>query len=166
MIEHVARISPVVVSLVGWTTGAATAIGVGLIALSAIGVGLAEGPIRPLSTNPQSGPARVPVETLSPTPPGQRTSTGPATAPAGASSERTVTSRGGNVVAACRASGAYLVGWSPAPGYRAEDVARGPAQQARLTFKKPEREIKVTVRCVNGVVQASIEDEPEDDHTS
>ncbi len=163
MIEPVLRISPVVVSLVAWTVGAATAVGVGLIALSAIGVGTADGPIRSLTTNPQAVPTRVPGDTPTnpPTSPGP-----PPTTTAGASSERTVTSPGGNVVAACRASGAYLVGWSPAPGYRAEDVVRGPAQPARLTFKKPEREIKVTVRCANGVVQASIDDEPEDDHTS
>lgn len=165
MIEPVARISSVVVSLVAWTVGAATAVGVGLIALSAIGVGTADGPIRSLSTNAQAGPTRVPVETPSLTPTNPPTSPGPppTTTTAGVSSQRTVTSPGGNVVAACRASGAYLVGWSPAPGYRAEDVVRGPAQSARLTFKKPEREIKVTVRCVNGVVQATIEDEPEDD---
>src|SRR5512139_1022951 len=163
MISAVPRFSPVVVSVVAWTAGAATAVAVGLLALSAIGVGLTDDAVRSLSTNPPyeadpttpNAPATTATTATSPRP--------ETTPPRDGGSERTVMSRGGNVVARCRASGAYLVGWSPAPGYRAVDVARGPAPTARLTFVAHDSEVKITVRCVGGAVQSSIEDERGDD---
>ena len=160
-----ARISPVVVSVAAWMAGAVTAVTVGLIALSVIGVGLTDGPIRSLTNNPPSDSVTErPAAPATPAPSGAPASSRPTPTPTGdVASDRTVTSRGGNVVARCRASGAYLVGWSPAPGYRAEDVDRGPAPVARLRFTGHDSELKISVRCVDGVVQSSIEEEGRDD---
>jgi hypothetical protein len=77
--------------------------------------------------------------------------------------DQTLSTRGGTVIAGCRPSGAYLVGWSPAPGYRAEDVVRGPDEVARLKFEGDGEEIEVSVRCVDGVLLPEIE--REDDHS-
>jgi hypothetical protein len=48
---------------------------------------------------------------------------------------------------------AYLVSWSPAPGYRVDDVRRGPAAIARVTFvmSATRQEVAFGVQCPAGV---------------
>jgi hypothetical protein len=57
------------------------------------------------------------------------------------------------VTAQCIGYLAYLVSWSPAPGYRVDDVRRGPAVEALVTFVmfSTRQETTVAVRCVSGV---------------
>ncbi|GAB3800647.1 hypothetical protein [Micromonospora zhanjiangensis] len=69
--------------------------------------------------------------------------------------ENSFTTPGGSVVARCAGGQAYLVSWSPTPGYHAEHVARGPAVVARLTFEAGRRHLNVEVRCVAGAPQAT-----------
>ena len=69
--------------------------------------------------------------------------------------DRVLTSTGGTVVARCVDGGAYLVSWSPAQGYRAEEVRRGRAAVARVSFAAS-RKIVLYVRCVAGVPQLHV----------
>jgi hypothetical protein len=75
--------------------------------------------------------------------------------------ERVLTSPGGSLVAWCSAGEAYLASWSPAQGYEADDVRRGPATEASLVFQGTQS-VVVAVRCVAGVPEASIKQQPAD----
>ena len=132
------------IALAGWAAGAATATAVGLFALSAIDLG----PTNRTST-PQhaetvnevtSSVSASPQEPPSPSPTWQDNPV-----------ERMLSVVGGSVVARCSAAGAYLVSWSPAQGYKAEDVRRGPAAVARVEFENHDgRHSVMAVRCVDG----------------
>jgi hypothetical protein len=67
-----------------------------------------------------------------------------------------LTSRGGTVLAECRPAGAYLVSWSPVPGYEATGVVRGPAVTARLVFESDASTVTMTVTCPDGMAGAPV----------
>ncbi len=147
----------VALAVTAWAVGAATAVGVGLLALSSVGTSYVHGPADPLAgvgdarTSPDTVASGTPSATATPTP-SARASTVATTATGG--SERQFTSAGGNVVARCTGADAYLVYWSPAAGYHAGDVVRGPATSVRVQFEGAGRELTMTVTCVGGVPQA------------
>jgi hypothetical protein len=161
----VKRPGPIATSVIAWTLGAAVSIGVGLLALSLIGVGLstdsgdhltepvgrAEAPPVAITTPPPA--SATPTPDASPTPP-----------PATVGPNRTIDTAGGNVVARCEPGGAYLLYWSPSPGYRASADVRGPATEARLSFESTTREINIRVTCIGLTVHPSIEDESSHGH--
>ena len=158
------RFRPIAASVAAWSVGAATAVGVGMLALSLIGSGLTDGPIQPLAANDPTTPSTsvaVPTRSSAGTAPAPRTSeTGkPGTGEPGTGTQRTVTSLGGTVITRCADSGAYLVGWSPTPGFGVDDVVRGPGSLVKVTFTNRDQEIKITVSCANGVPQAKTESE-------
>jgi hypothetical protein len=66
-----------------------------------------------------------------------------------------LSSQGGEVVASCQAAGAYLISWSPQQGYETDDVRRGPAAQAVVTFESPANSVVMQVTCQGGVPQAT-----------
>jgi serine/threonine-protein kinase len=140
--------------VVAWAVGAGTAVAVGLLALSTVGTSLS-GPVDPLAhaTDPGGEPGSG---TASP-PPASPQPDDTSEPPTG--DGHTLTSAGGTVVATCVNGSAYLVVWSPAQGFHAEDVIRGPARVARVKFESRGREIGVTVTCVDGIPQSSVEDE-------
>ena len=133
-----------------WAVGAATAVMVGLLALSSVGAGLF-GPADPLA--PAAEPLVSPSTSVT-SMPTNSVSAGPIVGV-----ERTLASAGGTVVAQCIDADAYLVLWSPAPGFHAEDVRRGPAPVARVTFETRGQEVKLAVRCVDRVPQSSVDQE-------
>ncbi len=53
----------------------------------------------------------------------------------------------GSVMAACGKGGAYLLYWSPDQGFWADDVRRGPASSASVTFVGSASSIVVQVSC-------------------
>jgi serine/threonine-protein kinase len=77
-----------------------------------------------------------------------------ATADAGPAST-VLTSPGGTVVAECRTGGAYLVSWSPDPGYESGTVIRGPVVTARVTFNSAANSVTMMVSCSAGMPTAS-----------
>jgi eukaryotic-like serine/threonine-protein kinase len=77
-----------------------------------------------------------------------------ATATAGPTST-VLTSVGGTVVADCRPDGAYLVSWSPAPGYEVGTAVRGPAVTARLSFNSTANSVTMLVSCSAGIPTAT-----------
>jgi hypothetical protein len=88
-----------------------------------------------------------------------RTSSPPAggqsSSPPAVSQTRTLASRGGTVVARCTAGKVYLTSWSPATGYRVEDVVRGPALVTGVWFEGP-YEVHMRLTCEGGVPFAEV----------
>jgi hypothetical protein len=56
----------------------------------------------------------------------------------------------GSVMAVCQTAGAYLQYWSPDQGFEADDVNRGPAAVASVSFEGPAGEVILRVSCVSG----------------
>ncbi len=157
----------VLASVLAWLVGAAAAVGVGLLALSWIGDGLTtttaaalqpETVTRDPSAAPSSDQPSPTVSGASPSPGGsvspKPSRSAPVAAPTGAQPDRVVTSKGGSAVARCTNGLAYLVSWSPNPGYRVDDVLRGPAVEARVQFEAVGSEVLLRVKCLNGVPQS------------
>jgi hypothetical protein len=136
----------VVVSAVAWTVGAASSVGIGLVALTMIGTGFSDRPLEPVATP-------TAVDTASPGP----WAAADPTTPTG--SDHTVATRGGTLIVRCVQSGVFLVGWSPAPGYRTDDLQRGPAPTVSMTFESTDREVSVNVACEANTAQPTIHDE-------
>jgi hypothetical protein len=165
------RVRPIAASLAAWTAAAGAAIAVGMIALSLIGTGLNDGPIENLNATTVSestpGVPTTPVRTTSAPAVSAPTSTTPnrlppttaTTAAPPKSSDRTVVTHGGTVIARCVPAGAYLVGWSPAVGYQPDNIVRGPASFAHITFSNRSRDVRITITCVSGTVQPLIQED-------
>jgi hypothetical protein len=154
-----------------WTIGAAASVTVSMLALSVIG-GLG-GDVQPPAPMPQlddriadaveSGPlspspiapvtipsSSVPSGTHSASPSPAAAPTSPAAPTPGP--PRQFNTQEGVVMAQCIGQLAYLVSWSPAPGYRVDDVRRGPATTARVQFEMfgSHGEAVVAVECSTG----------------
>lgn len=73
----------------------------------------------------------------------------PATTPT--ASGTALSSSGGELVAECRGASAYLMSWSPQQGYEIDDVSRGPAATARVTFGSGSGSVVMVVSCRGGM---------------
>jgi hypothetical protein len=105
---------------------------------------------RPAATSPAASQA-------APAPPEpSATAAAPAVPAASPSAGTVLMSLGGSVLAECRSAGAYLVSWSPVPGYQAADVTRGPASTARAVFESDANSVTVTVTCPDGTAGAPV----------
>jgi hypothetical protein len=64
---------------------------------------------------------------------------------------RVLTTSGGSVVVQCSSATSsgtvYLVSWSPAQGYRVDDVRRGPGQEASLDLEGTGGSLSITYGC-------------------
>ena len=124
----------------------------------------------PSSTKPSGGPSAKPSAKPSGSPTAQPTSTSSprpsaTSAPAADTVVRTLASRGGSVVAACSSRTVTLRTWSPAVGYRVDEVDRGPDTEAEIKFVGSSSEVQMKIRCVSGVPSAEteVDDESGDD---
>ena len=76
----------------------------------------------------------------------------------------------GSAMADCVAGGAYLLYWSPDQGFWAEDVVRGPAGTASVTFRGPGAGVIMRVSCPAGVPVAHLyqlsPDDGDDSHSA
>jgi hypothetical protein len=169
----VATAHRVFASLLAWTVGAVTAVGVGLLALSLIGDGLSVNTGQPLtpdaiareaSSAPEPRPGPPPAPVVTPTKgtpskqPSSRESTGPP-APTARPTSRIFTTSGGTAIARCTGNLAYLVSWSPREGYRYDNVERGPDDRVRVRFRSDDHKVDLRVTCVRGVPQARVDDD-------
>jgi hypothetical protein len=66
----------------------------------------------------------------------------------------------GSVVASCEPAGAYLQFWSPDQGFQADDVARGPAAVAKVTFEGSAGGVIMRVSCTSGTPAAQLQQLP------
>jgi hypothetical protein len=178
----------ILIAVSAWLLGAVTATGGCLMAVSLLGAGFGvsgnssqqlnnAAVLRGLATRPQQSPApsatpshaararlvRRRVHAALPTPSPSPTPT-PAPAPAQSSTAAgtPLTSQGGTVVATCESAGAYLISWSPAPGYAVAQgqVVRGPAAVASVTFSAGTATVTMNVSCSGGTPSSSTSSSP------
>jgi len=170
--------------VVAWLLGAATATAGSLLAVSLLGQGIgggtshqltpdavngalareasADSPSDPPAT-PRTAPRAVrptgsrktPATASAHPPPPSDTAAPPATAAPSNPAGTVLTSKGGEVVASCQPAGAYLISWYPLQGYEIDDVARGPATTASVTFESLQSEVRMVVTCSAGVPSAT-----------
>ncbi len=169
--------------VVAWLLGAATATAGSLLAISLLGQGITGNSGQLLTQDAVNRALASEAAEASPTPTagGQLTATpsaassratpspsgtpgtvspppdqaaGTATAPDQAGGTLLM-SAGGEVVASCQASGAYLDTWSPSQGYEVSQVNRGPASTAQVTFYSSTNRVIMTVSCSAGVPSAT-----------
>jgi serine/threonine-protein kinase len=164
-----------------WLLGAATATAGSLLAVSLLGQGITgssgqlltqDAVTRALASEAaEAPPSAAARDTGSPAAPARTAPAASATASAtdvpatGQSANTTtasppgdgtvLTSAGGEVVASCQAAGAYLISWSPLQGYEANNVNRGPAAAARVTFQSTTQRVTMVVSCSAGVPSAT-----------
>jgi hypothetical protein len=67
--------------------------------------------------------------------------------------DRVFSSPGGTALVRCRSDQAYLVSWSPLPGFHVQDVRRGPSSVAVVMFDSEHSKTHVAVRCMDGEPQ-------------
>ncbi|GAA1413143.1 hypothetical protein GCM10009662_56790 [Catellatospora coxensis] len=145
----------------GWLVAAVATAAVAVAGVDAIGAGLLGGsghnPVlssadvdRLLAEEPAGRPDATPAPAVS--------AGSPTARPAGI---RSLTTPGGVVHASCAGGAVTLASWSPAPGYRADDPEPGPADRARIKFKKGKTELRVVVTCTGDEPVAEVI--PDDD---
>jgi hypothetical protein len=129
---------------------------VGLAAVNSLGDGILGSAERPLTRDSvdaavSSEPSASPSTTPSFSEPSPALSEPTAPLPAEAVS-RTFSSAGGTVTAACAGDVVTLRYWSPAQGYEADHVVRGPAATASIRFRQGGRGhgIRLAFSCSNG----------------
>jgi hypothetical protein len=162
---HVTGLRGALTSIAAWTLGVVAAVSVGLVALAMIGSGLTANPVQPLSQDMGDQPPLTAAGSPSSHPSSRPTQPSPTSSaePRTDDTQRLTTTRGGTVVAKCHGDEAYLLYWSPAQGFAVQEVLRGPARVARVTFKGMGREIKISVSCVANVPQSDIQDDADHD---
>ncbi len=105
---------------------------------------------------PSASPSPSPSPSASPSPHKTRhrvvtkpTAHPPTPLPTG-SAGQLLTSADGTAVAVCKPGGAYLLSWSPQQSFEADNVLRGPAPTASVTFRGSSGGVVMKVSCVNG----------------
>ncbi|MGE5290661.1 MAG: hypothetical protein ACM3ML_26415 [Micromonosporaceae bacterium] len=134
-------------AVVGWLAAAAAATTVGVVAVAAVGTSVVGTPTQPISDQQVDRALARATQT-----PARPPTTTPATTPGGIT--RSLTTRGGTVIARCLTGQATLLSWSPAQGYDTENVRAGPAPAATLTFEAEHTEIRVRIDCPAGIPTA------------
>lgn len=141
----------ITLAVLGWLAAAAGAVAVGLVAVSFLSSGLTEGGARTLSDSevlraleqttrtPRPTPKDTPTPTPTPSPTHTRT---PDTDPV-VSEPRGLVSRGGTVTARCVDGEPDILGWSPSPGYEADDDGGNPHE---VTFEPDDDDANPSVR--------------------
>jgi len=170
--------SRILIAVGAWLLGAVTATAGSLLAVSQLGLGIADSTSRQLtissvnsalaaekSEQPASASARplhaAPPHTAHRAPaahaaravhPAAQGSPAAPSSPPGT----LLTSRAGSVLATCQAAGAYLLSWSPQQGFEAVDVVRGPAGVASVRFAGQFDALITRVACHGGVPTMSL----------
>jgi len=111
---------------------------------------LSASPSGPPPGSPSESPASSPSAGPSPTPTGTGS---PLEPPPAAPVSRTFPSAGGTVTAACSGDTVTLRYWSPAQGYEADHVVRGPAATVSLRFRQDGRGhgVRLAFVCRDGI---------------
>lgn len=135
----------------GWLVAAAAATTVGVVAVGAIGSGIAGTTAHPLS---HSEVTRALATARTPTPVPSPSESPTATGAQGGS--RVLGTKGGTVLARCSGGKVSLVSWSPAQGFETDDIRRGPARTASIKFESDRVEITVRVDCPSGAPTAHV----------
>lgn len=156
--------SRIFLAVAAWLAGASVATAGSLFAVNMLGQGLSPAAGQQVSLEavnqalarqsteraaawPQrSGGPRHPAASSSPA------ARHPASPPSpGAAGGTVLISQGGTLVASCAGARAYLVSWSPQPGFAASVVVRGPAARAQAAFTGGRLTVTMAVSCGTGV---------------
>ena len=141
----------------GWLAGAAAAATGVTLALSALGSGLfgtasqtlsaaqVEQRLAQAGSEPSAAAAGSPQATNQGGKPGVKNT------------------NGGGVVVRCTNQGAVLTA-TPWQGYSADDLVRGPARVASVSFDSDSAEVHVAASCVNGQPRFTVSSEPRGGH--
>ncbi|HET6755416.1 MAG TPA: hypothetical protein VFH23_15870 [Jiangellaceae bacterium] len=177
MSDNAQRLPRGVVAVAGWFAAAILAAGVTLAAVMVIGSGIfgestrtrsqAEVAQALASLSPPSGSAASPATaTSSPSPSPSPQATGSASnepsspdAGSGSPSRRLIASAGGSVLAQCSGRDIVVLSWTPAQGYRVEEIDQEARHDVEVLFGSEDDEVKVAVRCEEGQPVADIEQE-------
>src|SRR5215469_5006055 len=157
-----------------WVLGAAIATTGSIIAVNELAHGLLSQPAQQLvgtkahESRPTAPPSSPPAPSVTPSPTSSAAPGGSATPVASVAPQAApgtfLSSPDGSVVASCQTGGAYLQFWSPAQGFEADDVSRGPAAVASVTFEGAGGGVVMRVSCSSGTPVAhlsSIAPEPQ-----
>ena len=170
-----------VVAVAGWVAVALLATGVTLAAVTLIGSGIFGDSTRARSqaevaqalaslttTTPSAaGTSNSSASSAPPTSPAPST-TDPSPSPAAPDTSvstalppvrRLITSIGGNVLAECRGREVVVVSWTPAQGYRVDDVDLEARRDVEVRFEGEDTEVRVKIRCADGRPVAEIEED-------
>jgi hypothetical protein len=143
----------VLLGILGWLAVAATATGAGVAAIGVLEDGITGPGVRPLDSEAVGrAPSRTGVVSAPPAP-----GPSPSAPAAGRGVTRNLAAGGGIVTARCDGGQVTIMAWTPAQGYRADDLNRGPAVTAALTFTSDRLEYAVTVTCEAGAPVAHSE---------
>jgi hypothetical protein len=114
---------------------------------------------RPSSSAAGHGSTSAPTgsPTARPSRSGGVPSPSPTPSPTSAPVSALLTSPGGSVVAQCTGRTVYLVSWSPAQGFSAHSVQRGPGEEAEIEFESDQQSYGVHVHCSGGAPVQSVE---------
>jgi hypothetical protein len=160
--------SRIFLAVAAWLAGATVATGGSLFAVNMLGQGMSPAAVQQVSLEAvnqalasqnaehaaawpkRSGRPRHPAASSSPA------ARHPAPAPSPeATGGSVLMSQGGTLVAGCAGGRAYLVSWSPQPGFAANVSVRGPAARAQATFTSVQLSVTMAVSCKAGVPTAS-----------
>jgi hypothetical protein len=152
-----------------WLLGAVTATTGSMIAVGALAHGLLSPQTQLLAGAPSGAdldagdsPTSTASASISPGPSASSAepSPGPSPVAGGAAPQSAapmlLTSADGSVLASCQSGGAYLVYWSPDQGFTADDVTRGPASVASVTFSNTAGGVVMRVSCPSGTPVAHV----------
>jgi serine/threonine-protein kinase len=118
-----------------------------------------DGPLGSVPPGPATGvsaPGQVTATAVPGTTDGAEPTTEPPATTEPPTSTRTLSSKGGDVVAECQSGRAELTSWAPAEEYKVTRVSAGPAQAPVIVFQKKAARIIMTVTCVGGVPSAEV----------
>src|SRR5215475_1898345 len=138
---------------VGWLVAVASAAGIGMATISALGSGTSGPSSRPVSAAEvdrqlaelaasSQAPSGVPT-------PSESATLAPSATETDTPTQEVFTTRGGTVVARCVGSTVQLVSWSPAQGFHVDgQVVRGPGPTASVKFSaRHSNDYTVEVTC-------------------
>jgi hypothetical protein len=84
---------------------------------------------------------------------------GPTKAPPARGVEASFSTSGGTAIARCTGSEAYLVSWSPRPGYSVDRAKQGPDDEVEVRFEGDEGRSELKISCSNGTPVAETKDD-------
>ncbi|WP_141581792.1 hypothetical protein [Actinomadura sp. WMMA1423] len=137
---------------IAWAAAAVTAFGSGMAAISAVGTGITEQGIKPMTSDQVAAALSVPPQ------PSRNASPSAPPVPPRPSPTVTVTERvtsaitnlaseAGDIVARCHHGSAYLVSWTPRQGYSVDLSRRKPPGPVFVQFRTATRRVIMTVGC-------------------
>jgi hypothetical protein len=127
-----------------WLAIAAAATAAGVAAIDVLGDGITGSEVRPLDGEAIRRALSHATASTTAWP-------DPSTPPPSGAVTRNLDAGGGTVTARCAGERVTLLAWTPAQGFRAEEVSRGPATVASLKLTSDSDEYEVTVTCASGV---------------